>query len=58
MYFDFIAFFIKIYDTNQGLLTKRKNQYQQSQKVIEETEDQIEKTKNKIKKLQPTIIMI
>lgn len=38
MYFDFIAFFAQIYDRNQEQLTKRKNQYEQSQKVIAETE--------------------
>jgi hypothetical protein len=41
MYFDFITFFIKIYDKNLKQLLNRKNQYEQSQKVIEETQDQL-----------------
>jgi hypothetical protein len=41
MYFDFITFFIKIYDKNLKQLLNRKNQYEKSQKVIEETQDQL-----------------
>ena len=40
------------------MLFKQKNQYEKGLTLIKETGDQLETTKNKIKKLQPAIILI